>query len=68
MQKTILIIGTGDTKSPELIYMKACIEGQGAKAIVMDVGVLGDPEFEVEITRFDIAAAANTTNQAIIDL
>jgi len=66
--KTILIIGTGDTKSPELLYMKQCIEGQGANALVMDVGVLGDPEFEVDITRFEIAAAAGTTNQLIIDL
>jgi len=35
--KTILIIGTGDTKSPELLYMKQCIEGQGANALVMDM-------------------------------
>ncbi len=66
--KTILIIGTGDTKSEELIFMKNCIEDLGERTIVMDVGVLGDPTFEVDISRFDIAAAANTSNQAIIDL
>ncbi len=68
MEKTILIIGTGDTKSEELLFMKQCIESQRAKAIVMDVGVLGDPEFNVEITRHDVAKAANTTNKEIIDL
>lgn len=68
MKKTILIIGTGDTKSEELIFMKQCVQEQGGKVLIMDVGVLGEPEFEVEITRHDVAVAANTTNQAIIEL
>ena len=68
MNKTILIIGTGDTKSDELRFMKQCIAEQGGTPLVMDVGVLGNPDFEVEYTRHEVAAAANTTNQAIIDL
>ena len=68
MKKTILIIGTADTKSDELNYMKSCIERMGGIAPVMDVGVLGEPNFVVEYSKHDIAAAANTTNAAIIAL
>ena len=68
MKKAILIVGTGDTKSEELLFMKQCILEQGGVPIVMDVGVLGDPDFEVEYSRHEVATAANTTNQAIIDL
>ncbi len=68
MKKTILIIGTADTKSDELCYMKSCIERNGGHALVMDVGVLGEPNFVVEYSKHDIAAAANTTNHAIIEL
>jgi len=67
-KKTILIVGTADTKDEELQFMKACIQQQGGQPVVMDVGVLGDPTFEVEYSKHEVAAAANTTNQAIIDL
>jgi uncharacterized protein (UPF0261 family) len=68
MKKTILIIGTADTKADEIQYMKSCIEGLGGDAPVMDVGVLGDPGFPVEYAKHDVAAAANTSNAAIIAL
>ncbi len=67
-EPTILIIGTADTKSDEMLFMKQCIEGDGAKAMVMDVGVLGDPTFDVEISKHDVAKAIGMTNQEIIDL
>ena len=67
-KKTILIVGTADTKDDELQFMKQCIQDQGGNPAVMDVGVLGDPTFEVEYSKHEVAAAANTTNQAIIDL
>lgn len=68
MKKTILIIGTADTKADELQYMKSCMEQLGGQASIMDVGVLGDPPFEVEYSKHDVAAAAKTTNADIIAL
>jgi uncharacterized protein (UPF0261 family) len=68
MKKVILIIGTADTKSDELQYMKSCIERIGGRALVMDVGVLGEPKFAVEYSKHDVAAAAQTTNADIIAL
>jgi len=67
-KKTILIVGTADTKDDELQFMKQCIQEQDGNPVIMDVGVLGDPTFVVEYTKHEVAAAANTTNQAIIDL
>ncbi len=64
----VLIIGTADTKSDELLYLKSCVERAGGVGRVMDVGVLGDPTFEVEYSRFDVATAAGTTNADIIAL
>jgi uncharacterized protein (UPF0261 family) len=57
----ILLVGTADTKADEMLFMKGCIEAQGARALVMDVGVLGMPSFPVEITNTDVALAAGTT-------
>ena len=38
--KTILVIGTADTKSDEIDFLRQQVQAQGAQALVMDVGVL----------------------------
>ena len=65
--KTILVVGTYDTKNPELEYVCACIEGQGGGAMSMDVSVLGDPEKPTHVSKHDVAAAADSSIQAAID-
>ena len=67
-QPSILVIGTADTKADELLFLKAEMEAAGALCTMMDVGVLGDPPFTPEVSKHDVAAAAKTSNQAIIDL
>ena len=37
----ILLIGTVDTKSEEIAFLRESVEHCGARALVMDVGVLG---------------------------
>lgn len=64
----VLIIGTADTKADELLYLKDRVEFAGAIARIMDVGVLGSPRFEPDYSKFDVAAAAGTSNEAIIAL
>lgn len=58
---TILLIGTCDTKADEILFIKSCIEGQGAHAVIMDVGVLGKPHFTPDYSNDDVATAADTT-------
>jgi len=67
-QSRILVIGTADTKADELLYLKACIEKVGGKALIMDVGVLGDPPFTPDYSRHDVAAAIGIRNDDIIAL
>jgi len=64
----ILVIGTADTKADELLYLKTCVEKAGGTALIMDVGVLGDPSFIPEYSKHDVAAAIGTSNADIIAL
>lgn len=62
----ILIIGTVDTKSDEIAFLRRSVERCGGRAIVMDVGVLGKGGCTPDIPNTEVAAAAGTTLQAII--
>jgi uncharacterized protein (UPF0261 family) len=60
-KKTILVIGTYDTKSDELGYLAACIERQGGAVLSMDVSVLGEPRTAVDVSKHDVAGAAGAS-------
>ncbi|MBX5041302.1 Tm-1-like ATP-binding domain-containing protein [Rhizobium lentis] len=59
--KTILVIGTYDTKDQELNYVADCIRKLGGNVISMDVSVLGDPSRPTDISKHQVAAAAGKT-------
>jgi uncharacterized protein (UPF0261 family) len=61
MAKTILVIGTYDTKDDELLYICDRIRAQGGRVISMDVSVLGDPSQPTDITKHQVAEAAGAT-------
>ena len=65
--KTILIVGTYDTKQDELSFIKECILHAGGQALCMDVSVLGEPQSPTDYTKQDVALAANTTIESIIE-
>ena len=65
--KTILIVGTYDTKDTELLYMAERITSQGGGVLTMDISVLGDPSQPCDITKHKVAAAADSSIQAAID-
>ena len=48
---TIVALGTLDTKGPEVKYCKELVEARGHKALVIDVSVVGQPEFATEVAR-----------------
>jgi len=68
MSKTIIVIGTLDTRGNEIKYLRDSIKERGHQARVMDVGVLGEAPFEPAITRDEVARAAETTIDYIIAL
>ena len=57
--RTIALIGTFDTKGEEFSFLRDRIEEAGIGTVMIDVGVLGKPPFEVGVPRAEVAAAAN---------
>jgi uncharacterized protein (UPF0261 family) len=68
LSKTIVIIGTLDTKGEELKYVKDLIEHKGYQVIVVDGGILGQPLFKPDISREQVAQAADSTLAKVIAL
>jgi uncharacterized protein (UPF0261 family) len=62
----ILLIGTGDTKANELLFMRKSIDEAGAETVMMDISVLGDPPYEVRHDKHAVAGAADMTIDAVI--
>jgi uncharacterized protein (UPF0261 family) len=55
---TVVVMGTLDTKGYELKYVKDIIEESGLDTLVVDTGVLGQPAFDADVSRDEVAAAA----------
>jgi len=64
---TILLVGTADTKSDELGFMREQLLAQGAQVLLMDVGVLAAGSVPVDIGNAEVAQAAGSSVQAVID-
>jgi uncharacterized protein (UPF0261 family) len=64
----VLIVGTADTKSDELLYLAGRVALAGGIARTMDVGVLGTAPFAPDIPNHEVAAAADTTLAALAAL
>ncbi|MCB9781339.1 MAG: Tm-1-like ATP-binding domain-containing protein [Candidatus Omnitrophica bacterium] len=62
--KPIALIGTLDTKGPEIRYVQGVIESQGCSVLLIDTGTLSSAE-EAAITAKEIADAAGTTIEAL---
>ena len=62
----ILIIGTYDTKHDELTYLEDIITSQNAETLKMDVSILGDDAPLAEISKHDVAKAANSSIDTLI--
>ena len=59
--RTILVVGTYDTKCDELSYIEQQIRQQGGLAKSMDVSVIGDAAAQCDITKHDVAEAAGSS-------
>lgn len=57
MKKTIAVLVTLDTKDQEAGFLKEQIEARGHEALLMDIGVVGEPGIEASISRAEIAKA-----------
>ena len=64
---TVLLVGTADTKSDEIAFMREQVLALGALVLVMDVGVLAAGHAPVDIANTEVAAAAGSRLQQVID-
>jgi len=60
-QGPIVLIGTLDTKGEEISYLKEQLAAAEAQVLVVDVGVLGAPAFQPDVSRAEIASCAGTS-------
>ncbi len=66
MEKNVVIIGTLDTKGPEIAYLSNRIQSLGLQTTVIDSGILGEPlEIIPDISRAEAATYAGTTIEAL---
>ncbi len=63
----ILIVGTVDTKSDEIGFMRKQVIDAGGRCLVMDVGVLGDGKIAPDISNEEVAHAAGLSLQQVVD-
>ena len=57
MTKTVAVVGALDTKGAEFGFIKAEIEKRGCRALMINVGVLGQPAFTPDISAEEVARA-----------
>ena len=62
MERTILLIGTMDTKEEEILFCRELIRRKGFKVLLLDAGILKDPRTAPDITRQEIARAAGVAD------
>ena len=59
-------MGALDTKGAELQFVKDQVQARGHRALVIDVGVLGEPTFTPDVTRAEVAQAGAVDLPALV--
>ncbi len=55
---TVVLVGTLDTKGVEYEYLRQRLRERGCEVLLIDAGVLGEPQATPDITREEVARAA----------
>ena len=66
MKKTIAVLATLDTKGQESNYIREQIEQLGGSALLIDMGVVGEPGTRTDIQRGELATAGGTPLEDIL--
>jgi uncharacterized protein (UPF0261 family) len=67
VKKTVLLIGTLDTKGPEIDYMRHILQSTGFDSLVMDIGVVGPPTIQPGISREQVCQAGGTEVKTLFE-
>ncbi len=63
--KTVLLIGTLDTKGEEYAFVRELIEARGVQVMVMDLGTVGEPAFIPDISAGEVAQRGGSSLEGI---
>jgi uncharacterized protein (UPF0261 family) len=63
--KTVLLIGTLDTKGAEYAFVRDLLEARGVATLVMDLGTVGEAAFRPDISAEDVAKRGGSSLGAI---
>jgi uncharacterized protein (UPF0261 family) len=63
---TVVLLGTLDTKGREYDFLRDRVRAGGCEVILVDAGVLGEPQALPDITRDQVAAAAGEDLAALV--
>jgi uncharacterized protein (UPF0261 family) len=66
MEKSVVVVGTLDTKGDQIEFLKKKIEEDGQTTCVIDIGVVGDACFQPTYDRNQVAQAVGTSIQGIL--
>lgn len=64
---TVVLLGTFDTKGAEYAFLRDRIERLGCAVLMIDAGVRSDPDFRVDFSRAEVAAAAGADVGRLVD-
>lgn len=67
LDMTIAVLGTLDSKGTEHQFVADLIRKNGHTPLLIDLGTGADPQVTPDITRFDVASAADLDLQTLID-
>lgn len=62
----IALVGTLDTKGAEIRFLKERLESLGLETLVIDVGIVGKPLCEPDVTREEIAQCGGASIEALV--
>jgi uncharacterized protein (UPF0261 family) len=63
---TIALLATLDSKGQEIACVRDVVVGQGIQTLIIDVGVRGSPTVTPDVSRQQVAIAAGTTLDALL--
>lgn len=64
-KRRVAVIGTLDTKGEEVAYIRQLLDRVGYDAVVIDVGILGEPWVKADVTREQVAARVGTSIEEV---
>lgn len=67
MTRYVVILGSLDTKGLEVAFLREQVRAEGGQPLVVDTGILGQPTIPADVTRQQVAHAAGSSIEALIE-